>query len=75
MNATRLLGTLALVVGATLLLSEFLLSQELFLELTGNSPVTLRFICTVAIVLGVLAIGLGIREEREFQLSKEGTDT
>jgi len=66
MNPTRLLGALALAAGGSLLLSELLLGQDLLAELTGTSLVPLRAVCAIAIVCGALAVGLGIREEREF---------
>lgn len=72
MNPTRLLGALALAAGGSLLLSEPLLGQDLFTELTGISPVPLRVVGTVATVLGALAVGLGRREEKEFHQNKEG---
>ena len=74
MNLTRLLGALALAAGGSLLLSELLIGQDLFSELTGNSPMSLRLICAVAIVLGALAVGLGMREEKESNPNKGGTE-
>ncbi len=65
MNPTRLLGALALAAGASLLVSEPLIGREVFFELTGTSATHLRVICIVAILLGALAIGLGVREEHE----------
>jgi len=73
-NPTRLLGVLALAAGGSLLLSEPLLGQDLLIELTGTQLLTLRFVCTVAIVLGLLAVRLGIREEKEFYQNKEGME-
>jgi hypothetical protein len=73
-NPTRLLGILTLATGGSLLLSEPLLGQELLTELTGTSLLSLRLACTVAIVLGLLAVRLGRREEKEFQQHKEGTE-
>src|SRR5262245_45505281 len=62
---TRLVGTLTLATGSGLLLSGPLIGQDLLLELVGESAVSLRLICIIAIVLGLLATALGIREERE----------
>jgi hypothetical protein len=73
-SLTRLLGVLALAEGGSLLLSELLLGQDLFSELTRNNPVSLRLGCAVAIVLGVLAIRLGRREEKEFNHPQGGTE-
>jgi len=69
-NPTRLLGALTLAIGGSLLLSEPLIGQDLFTELTGTQLLPLRFVCTVAIVLGLLAVRLGIREEKEFYRNK-----
>ncbi len=73
MNPTRLLGVVALAAGGSFLLSEPLLGQDLLTELTGTSLVPLRAVCAIAIVLGVLAVGLGIREEKEFRQERESS--
>jgi len=70
-NPTRLLGVLTLATGGSLLLSEPLVGQDLLTDLTGTSLLSLRFVCTVAIVLGLLAVRLGRREEKEFHQNKE----
>ena len=72
MSPTRLLGTLTLAAGGSLLLSEPLIGQDLFTELTGTQLLSLRLVCAVAIVLGLLAVRLGRQEEKEFQQNKEG---
>jgi hypothetical protein len=64
-NLTQLLGTLTLATGGSLLLSEPLTGQDLLTELAGDNLAPLRLACAVAIVLGAVAIGLGIREEKE----------
>ena len=74
MNPTRLLGVLALAAGGSLLLSEPLLGQDLLTELTGTQMLSLRLVCTVAIVLGLFAVRLGRREEKEFYQNKEGIE-
>ena len=74
MNATRLLGVVALAAGGSLLLSEPLLGQDLLTDLTGTSLVTLRAVCAIVVVLGGLAVRLGRQEEKEFQQHKEGRD-
>ncbi len=61
----RLLGALALAAGGSLLLSEPLIGKDLLVELTGIQAMSLRLVCIVAIVLGGLAVELGIREEQE----------
>ena len=73
MNPTRLLGALALAAGGSLLLSEPLVGQDLFTELTGTSLVPLRAVCAIAMVLGALAVGLGIREEKELSQERESS--
>ena len=65
MNLTQLLGTLTFATGGGLLLSEPLIGQDLLTELAGDSVAPLRLVCAVAIVLGAVAVGLGIREEKE----------
>ena len=71
MNITRLLGTLALATGSGLLLSGPLIGRDLLVELAGESVASLRLVCAAAIGLGVLAVVLGIRDEREANTSKE----
>jgi hypothetical protein len=68
-NLTRLLGMLTFVTGSTLLLSGPIIGQDLLGELAGESVASLRFICGAAIVFGVLAVALGIRDEREIHIS------
>lgn len=74
MNPTRLLGALTLAAGGSLLLSEPLIGQDLLTELTGTKVLSLRLVCTVAIVLGLLAVRLGRREEQEFYQNKGGME-
>jgi hypothetical protein len=62
MNPLRLLGTLALIVGAGLLASEPLLGKESLVELTGTPVAFLRFSSLLISLLGVLAIGWSVRE-------------
>jgi hypothetical protein len=66
MSLTRLLGALALAAGGTLLLSEWVIEQELLHELTGTSLASLRLACVLAVVLGVFAVRLGRQEEKEY---------
>jgi hypothetical protein len=68
-NLTRLLGMLTLVTGSTLLLSGPIIGQDLLVELAGENVASLRFICGAAIVSGVLAVALGIRDEREIHIN------
>jgi hypothetical protein len=56
---------LTLATGSGLLLSGPLIGRDLLIELAGESVASLRLICTIAIALGVLAVALGIRDERE----------
>jgi hypothetical protein len=73
-NPTRLLGALTFAAGGSLLLSEPLIGRDLLTELTGTSLLSLRFVCAVAIALGLLAVRLGRREEQEFYQNKEGME-
>jgi hypothetical protein len=66
---------LALAAGGSLLLSEPLIGQDLLTELTGTQWVFLRLVCAVAVVLGAVAVGWGVWEEKEFSQSKGGTET
>ena len=75
MSPTRLLGALTLAAGGSLLLSEPLIGQDLLTDVTGTSLLSLRFVCTVAIALGLFAVRLGRREEKEFSQNKEGMET
>jgi hypothetical protein len=68
-NLTRLLGMLTLVTGSILILSGPIIGQDLLVELAGESAASLRFICGAAIVVGMLAVALGIRDEREIHIS------
>ena len=70
MNITHLLGTLAGATGSGLLLSGPLMGQDLLMELAGEGVVSLRLVCAAAVALGVLAVVLGIRDEREASTSK-----
>ncbi|HJY80439.1 MAG TPA: hypothetical protein VKK81_05080 [Candidatus Binatia bacterium] len=72
MNPTRLLGVLTLAAGGSLLLSEPLIGQDLLTDVTGTSLLLLRFVCMVAIVLGLLAVWLGRQEEKESHQNKGG---
>jgi hypothetical protein len=74
MILTRLLGALTLATGGSLLLSELLLGQDLFREVTGTTLAPLRLGCVMAIVLGALAVKWGRRDEHETQVSKEGPE-
>jgi cytochrome c biogenesis protein CcdA len=72
-NSTRLLGALALAAGGSLLLSAPFIGRDLFSEVTGMQVGLLWIPCTVAIALGLLAINLGQREEKEFFQDKGGS--
>jgi hypothetical protein len=67
-----LLGALALAAGGSLLLSEPLIGQDLLSELTGDNLAPLRLVCVAAAIFGALAVGLGMREEKESDHRKEG---
>ena len=63
-----------MAAGGSLLLSEPFIGRELFTEVTGMQVGFLLWIpCTVAIALGLLAVSLGQREEKEFFQDKGGS--
>jgi len=72
-NFTLLLGALVLAAGGSLLLSELFIGQELFSEVTGMQVGLLWIPCTVAIALGLFAVGIGQREEKELFQDKGGS--
>ena len=71
MSLTRLLGMLTLAAGGSLLLSEPLIGQDLLGELTGTALGALQLVGAVSIVLGFLAVRVGMREEQEFPAGGE----
>jgi hypothetical protein len=72
MNPSRILGGIALAVGGGLLLSEPLIGQDLLTETTGL-PITMLWpLCSLVFFLGILALGLGIRDAREFAQDDRG---
>jgi hypothetical protein len=64
-----------MAAGGSLLLSEPFIGRELFTEVTGMQAGFLWIPCTVAIVLGLLAVSLGQREEKEFFQDKGGSQS
>lgn len=72
MNLLHLLGTLALGVGGSLLLSAFFIGQDLLSEVTGSPLGTLYGGCAVAVILGAIAVRLGRQEEQEQSQGEEG---
>lgn len=72
MNLIQILGALALTIGGSLLASEVLLGKEFVTELTGSQFMPLRLICSAVVVLGVIALMLGLYERQEFQYHKGG---
>jgi hypothetical protein len=72
MSPARLLGALTLAAGGTLLLSEWVIDQDLLHELTGTTLVPLRLACVISIALGVFALRLGRQEEKEYSYHTEG---
>jgi hypothetical protein len=65
MNLTQLLGALALTTGASLLLGEVLLSRGLLSDLVGDGVRPFRLVCAIVLVLGAVAVGVGVREGRQ----------
>jgi hypothetical protein len=49
-----------------LLLSEWVIDQDILYELTGTNLVSLRLACVISIALGVFAVRLGRQEEKEY---------
>ena len=72
MNLLHLLGTLALGVGGSLLLSVFFIGQDLLSEVTGSPLGSLYGGSVAAVVLGVLAVRLGRQEEQEHRHHSQG---
>lgn len=74
MNLLHLLGTLALGVGGSLLLSVVFIGQDLLGEITGSPLGSLYGGSVIAIALGAIAIRLGRQEEQETR-SQNGGNT
>lgn len=72
MNPSRILGGIALAVGGGLLLSEPLIGQDLLTEVTGTPIAMLWLLCSLVFFLGILALGLSIRDAREFAQDDRG---
>lgn len=65
MNLTQLLGIVTFAVGGGLLCSELLLGHEFLITVADTERVPLRIFCMVALVIGGLAITLGLLEGKE----------
>jgi hypothetical protein len=74
MNLLHLLGTLALGVGGSLLLSSLVLGPDLVGEVTGSSLGTLYGSGIVVAILGAVAVRLGRQEEHEARSRKGGKE-
>ena len=72
MNPSGILGGIALTVGGGLLLSEVVVGQELLTEMTGTPLTTLWSLSGLVFLLGVLALGLSIRDAKEFSRDEPG---
>lgn len=72
MNPSRILGGIALAVGGGLLLSELFIGPDLLTEMTGAPMAMLWLLCSLIFFLGVLAVGLSIRDAREFTRDDQG---
>jgi hypothetical protein len=55
-----------------LLLSEWVIDQDILHELTGTTLVSLRLACVISIALGVFAVRLGRQEEKEYYYQTGG---
>lgn len=69
---THSLGVFALAAGGSLLLSEPLLGEGLLTEVTGMQGIVLYLWCVVNIVAGVIAMCVGMQEERDSAVSQGG---
>jgi len=72
MNPARVLGGIALAVGGGLLLSEPLVGQNLLAEVTGAPIAMLLPLSSLIFFLGILAVGLSIRDARELAQDDRG---
>lgn len=72
MNPSRIVGGIALTVGGGLLVSEPLIGQDLLMEVTGTPLAALWLSCSLVFFLGILAVGLSIRDAREFAQDNRG---
>lgn len=66
MTATHTLGIFALAAGGSVLVSEPLLGRDLLTEVTGMHGTGLYLWCLISIITGVIAVKVGLQEEREF---------
>ncbi len=71
MNLLQCLGTLALGVGGSVLVSAVLLDHTLLSDVTGFPLGPLYGGGLLAVVLGALALHVGKQEEREQRYTKE----
>jgi hypothetical protein len=72
MNPSRIFGAIALVVGASLLLSEIVLGQDLVVELTGTPTTLLRVWSGIVFFFGMAALRLSVGNEKEVTLAERG---
>lgn len=73
MTATYTLGIFAFAAGGSLLVSEPLLGRDLLTEVTGMHGTALYLWCAVNIAAGVVAVKVGLQEERELNDPQGGT--
>ena len=71
-TATHILGIFALAAGGSVLLSGPLLGQDLLTEVTGMEVISLYPLCAGSIVIGAVAMKVGLQEEREFHDPQRG---
>lgn len=72
MTATHILGIFALAAGGSVLMSEPVLGRDVLTEVTGMHGTALYLWCLTSIVIGVIAVKVGLQEEREFDYSQGG---
>lgn len=66
MSLTRFLGTLALAAGGSTLLCERLTGLAFFGEAAESNGGAIPLLCTACVVVGLLAVRIGMWEEQEF---------
>ena len=72
MSLTRVLGVFTLSTGGSLLLSIFLIGEDLFFGLTGIPVKTLWLVWVIVMGLGTNAMWTGRRDEQEYKRHEGG---
>ena len=72
MSPSRILGSVSLIVGGGVLLSRFIVGQDFLVEVTGTPMAILLSLSSLVFFLGILAVGLSIRDTRELTQDDQG---